>query len=613
VSPASFIWANLRRRPIDLLLTLLASTCAFTLYGLAMGAVENIQRMATNAHIAMGDGPLMSAAAISAVGFALIFLLTANATMQSVRLRMTEFGVMKAIGFSHQRIILLVMGETMMPWLAGAVLGLSAAWPLLPYLVAVLPFPAAFPGLAYSPTTLAGAILLAILLGGGSAALPALRIIRLDAVEALADRRGVKLASGWEGVAVSTSRVSPSSEAPGRKSWQNLPQVNPRLLRQVFIVMRIGLATLRHRLKGAFAVVAALAVITIVMNPLLILMDSFKAMMASQGSSTHVMVTQPQVRMWRDGQLPVAWTDIIKHAPGVARTPDGIPIAEARSFLQACEHPEGPPGDRGTCVMLYGLEPAGLPLRPKFQLVAGRINRPGTHEIIMSARLAAQHGIKVGTQLRLNDQEWEVSGLFLSYSFWIQGDTFGDAAIVRAATSHPDYDSFVVAQLTSPDALETFRAALQAHPELKVSVARENDFYNDFASSATAGWLVIIYVVGGVISIGAGAGIFHLMQVTVEERRMEMAVLRAIGFGETAVATSIVLEAMMLASFGALLGMLPLWFWYNGTLYRDSVLVNVEPGRLAMAVSWSLGIALLGALSPALGAARMEVAEALRK
>lgn len=607
------VWAWLWRRPSRTLLAVLATACAFTLYGLALGAVAGIQRMAAIQHVETGPGLALGAAALCAIGFGLILFLTANAMAQAVRLRMVEFGVLKALGFSHRLIILLVAAEAILPCLAGAALGLAVAQPLLPRVIAALPFPPGFPAMSYSPAILAGAVVLAVLLGGASAALPVLRIIRLDVAAALAGGLGSGAAPTRTMAAPTTERTTAAAVTGAGQIWRQIPKTDPHLLCQVVVMTRIGLGTLRHRIKGALAVVTALGLITVVMNPLLILIDSFKAMMALQGSPVRVMVTQPEVHMWRDSLIPIAWTDIIKQAPGIARAADGTPLAEARAYLEGCEHPERKAGDRGICVQLYGLEKPGLFLPPKGALVAGRTYRPGTHEIIMAGNAAAQEGARPGTRFRIGKQEWLVTGISESKSFWVQGTAYGVAAQVRAATAHPDHAAFVVAQLNSPADLETFRAALRAHPEMKLDVAREDDFYNGPASRQTRGWIIVVYIVGSLISVGAGAGIFHLMQVTVEARAMEMAVLRAIGFSASAVAASVVLEAMLLAAGGALLGMLILWLWLDGTIYRSGLPVAVAWGRLLLAIGWSLGVALVGALSPALAAVRPEVAEALRK
>ena len=606
------IWACLWRRPSRLLLATLATSCAFTLFGLSWGTVAGVQRMAAVQHIDMEYGLLASAATVCAIGFGLILFLTSNAAAQAVRLRLVEFGVLKALGFSHRLIILLVTTETILPCLAGAAIGLAVAGPLLPRLIGVLPFPPGFPGITYGPALLGSAGLLAILLGAVSAALPALRIVRLDVAAALAGGMAPSAPSRAEAAPAAAHAAASSAIASGGHGWSRIPKADPHLLRQIGVMTRMGLATLRHRIKGALAIMAAMMVVTLVMNPLLILMDSFKAMMAVQGRPTHVMITQPMVRMWRSGRMPAAWADTIRQLPGIARAANGVSIVEAHVFASACEHPERKAEARGTCLDLDGLEASGASLHPPVHLLSGRRNRPGTHEIIMAAGSAAQHGAKAGSRFHLLDQDWLVTGIFESSTFWVQGSNYGDAALIRAASGR-DEVSFVVAALAPPADVTAFATALRAHPEIKADVIREDDFFKDFAANATRGWTIVCYVVGALISIGAGAGVMHLMQVTVEERRTDLAVLRAIGFSGVAAAFSVTLEAMLLAAAGALLGTVILWLWFDGTIYRGSLPIAVSWSRLAMAEGWAMGVALIGALSPALGAVRVEVAEALRR
>ena len=279
------IWTCLWRRPSRTLLVVLATTCAFALYGLAWGTVAGVQQMAATQHVAVGPGLPLGAAFLSAIGFGLILFLTASATAQSVRLRLAEFGVLKALGFSHRLIVLLVAMEAILPSLAGAMLGLAAAGPLLPRLIGALPFPPGFPGMTYGPALPASAALLAILLGAASTALPALRIIRLDVATALAGAISSSTAMARAAGPDNAPRETAYAITPGAQGWRHLHRADPHFLRQIAVMTRIGLATLRHRIRGALTVMAALMVVTLVMNPLLILMDSFKAMMAVQGRS----------------------------------------------------------------------------------------------------------------------------------------------------------------------------------------------------------------------------------------------------------------------------------------------------------------------------------------
>src|SRR5262249_31983020 len=150
------------------------------------------------------------------------------------------------------------------------------------------------------------------LLGAASAALPALRIVRLEVAAALGGGLATPGLRGETAVPAGVRFVSATNAAgapaPDIKIWLRVPKADPHLLRQIAVVTRMGLATLGQRWKGALSVVVALTVVTLVMNPLLILMDSFRSMMAVQGSPMRVMITQPDVRLWRLSRLPTAWT-----------------------------------------------------------------------------------------------------------------------------------------------------------------------------------------------------------------------------------------------------------------------------------------------------------------
>lgn len=179
------IWANLRRRPAKNLTAMVAVASAFILYGLALGEVEGVKRAAATRRVAMGDGLLHAALAVSFLGIALILLLVTNAMAQSVRLRLSEFGILKAIGYSHRLILMLVVMEAALLCLAGAVLGLIVAPLLFMVLAWLLPPLAVVPPPVYTPAIVAGVVPVALMMGAISGAIPASRLIRLEAAAAL--------------------------------------------------------------------------------------------------------------------------------------------------------------------------------------------------------------------------------------------------------------------------------------------------------------------------------------------------------------------------------------------------------------------------------------------
>jgi putative ABC transport system permease protein len=124
---------------------------------------------------------------VAAVGLFMILLLTAHGMAQSVRERLSEFAVLKTIGYSDRGVIGLVFAEALLPAILGAGAGLGLAAVLaerIPKLLPSLQMPQPY----LSSTVIAEALLAAVLLAFLSVVLPALRLRRLDVAAILAGR-----------------------------------------------------------------------------------------------------------------------------------------------------------------------------------------------------------------------------------------------------------------------------------------------------------------------------------------------------------------------------------------------------------------------------------------
>jgi putative ABC transport system permease protein len=128
-------------------------------------------------------------------------------------------------------------------------------------------------------------------------------------------------------------------------------------------------------------------------------------------------------------------------------------------------------------------------------------------------------------------------------------------------------------------------------------------------------------VVGGIMAIGAVFGALNTMYSAVSTRSREIATLRAIGFGPAAVVISVFVEALLLALVGGALGALAAWLLFNGhsvnTLgggFGGQLIFDlaVTPTLVAVGIIWACAIGVVGGLFPAIRAARLPVATALR-
>jgi len=129
-----------------------------------------------------GDIGFVLRAILGAVFFTLLFL-TGNTMMQSVRERVPELAVLKTLGFSDTTVLGLVIAESLLLCMTAALVGLALSFGALPILKLGLQ------GVDVSPRAILPGIGVAVLLALIVGMPPALGAMRLNIVDALADKR----------------------------------------------------------------------------------------------------------------------------------------------------------------------------------------------------------------------------------------------------------------------------------------------------------------------------------------------------------------------------------------------------------------------------------------
>jgi len=221
----------------------------------------------------------------------------------------------------------------------------------------------------------------------------------------------------------------------------------------------------------------------------------------------------------------------------------------------------------------------------------------------------------VGSKVILPDGEWSIVGVFQTGGDMIEGQLLGDVDTILTARRRNAF-GVVIARLESLDAFERFKAALTANPSFDLDIERQPDFYRRTVSGQVTAFLAgVAYLLGAIMAIGALFGTLNTMYSAVSSRTREIATLRALGFGALPVAISVVAEALLLALTGALLGAGAAWLLFNGNqnaFDRDVFHLAITPGLVRIGIIWAVVIALIGGALPAIRAARLPVAAALR-
>jgi putative ABC transport system permease protein len=263
---------------------------------------------------------------------------------------------------------------------------------------------------------------------------------------------------------------------------------------------------------------------------------------------------------------------------------------------------------------LRGFGPKGVMLRPEFHIVAGRMFRPGTRELIVGIAAKTQFkGMNIGDKVILPDGEWPIVGSFTTGDL-LDGQLVGDTETVMKAVRKSAYNS-VLARLTSPSAFPAFKAALTTNPALAVDPFLQTEWYKKIGANTFTFFKVVAYGIGIILAIGALFGCLNTMYAAVAARAREIATLRAIGYGAFPVAMSVMLEAVLLSVVGALIGAGIAWVLYDDvdSAFGTNIFkLNVSLSLFGLAILWAIAVALMGGLLPSIRAARRPVVEALR-
>jgi putative ABC transport system permease protein len=395
--------------------------------------------------------------------------------------------------------------------------------------------------------------------------------------------------------------------------------VSVNWLTQCGVVTWMYVRTIPQRLGASLAAAVGVAGVVAVMVAVLSIAEGFKATLARTGSLATALVMRSGTDSEMSSVLTLEQTRIVADAPGLLRTERG-PVASAELYV-IVDLPKRSTGTEAN-VPLRGVEPAAFDARDRVRIVEGRRFEPGRNEIVVGVGAAREFaGIELGNTLRWGDNEWSVVGLFEAGGGLSESELWCDVKVLQPAYRRGSSFQSVYAKLESPEAFDEFKDALTTDPRLQVKVVRAPDYY---ASQSEMLYGIIAGLgtfIAALMGVGAVFGAINTMYSAVAARSREVATLRALGFGGGPAAVAVLIESLLLACAGGLVGGIGAYFTFNG--YRAATLnwqsfsqvvfaFEVTPGLMLAGLAASLLMGLLGGLFPAIRAARVPVAVALR-
>jgi putative ABC transport system permease protein len=387
---------------------------------------------------------------------------------------------------------------------------------------------------------------------------------------------------------------------------------------QVAAVSVINIKSIPQRFWLSLSTVVAVALVVVVLLSFLAMANGFQRTLAASGAHDVAIVLRGGSQAEINSTVSREQVRLVEDGPGIARGADGKPLVSAELYLIV----DGVKRSSRTKanLPLRGIGRDGAAVRKGIALVEGRMFNPGANEIVVGKALSREfEGLELGRTVRFATTRWTVVGVFEADGSVFESEIWADLPVVQSLFKRENLFQTVRVRLQNPAALDALKRHVDADPRLKLDVKTEAAYFAEQAAQTSdliqnLGWPLAI-----AMALGALAGALNTMYSSVASRAVEIATLRAIGFGGFPAFVGTLAESLILAALGGTIGAAATYLIFDGisasTLGASFTQVvfsfALSPGLIVQGVMLALAVGLAGGLFPAIRAARMPIVAGL--
>jgi len=406
--------------------------------------------------------------------------------------------------------------------------------------------------------------------------------------------------------------------------WETWGTQRESLIMAIPISYNVRNLILRKGLTIMTALGIALTVTTAIF--LMALVAGLDRAFVSSGNPLDVLVLRKGSESELTGGFDASLFPTLKTLPGIAKDSHGEPMASGEWVVVIVLPRKDGTGEVN--VTVRGMMPDGLEMRQlpdakgqtNVKLVAGRWFQTGQREVVVSQSISGRFNqASLGDTMEFGKGSWKVVGVFDAGGSAYDSEVWGD--VNQMASDFDRQGGYASAYLraTDPVSADALKNRVSDDQRLKLDGVLENEYYAKQTSSGTP-IKVIGWVVGVIMAVGSIFAAMNTMYAAVAYRGREIATLRVIGFSRPSILTSFVLESLLIAFLGAIVGiilMLPFNGMQTGTsnqvTFSEVVFaLRITPLVAMRAIIFALVMGFVGGLAPAWHAARQNILSALR-
>ena len=379
-----------------------------------------------------------------------------------------------------------------------------------------------------------------------------------------------------------------------------------------------NLRSLRQRPAATLTTALGMALVVAVFIAMNALANGFRATLSTTGGDDNVLVLRKGANQEMYSGISRETASIIAGYPFVAKDAQGLPLMSAETFVVV-------PLERATSglanVVARGVNLSVFRVRNNIEIVEGRVFNSGAREVVVGTAFAKRFSNSaVGDSIRFAGQSWRIVGHFSANGSSFESEIWGENEQFMPVFRGEVFQT-VTFRMRDPSAFDGVKASLEDDARLFVDAFREREYYENQSTilAQILGFLAVF--IASIMAVGAVFGAINTMYAAVASRAPEIGVLLTLGFRPMSVMGSFLVEAVLIAILGGLIGCL-MALPINGlvtsttnwsTFSEVAFAFRVTPALLLNGMIFAVVMGVVGGLLPARYAARQQVVEALRE
>lgn len=390
------------------------------------------------------------------------------------------------------------------------------------------------------------------------------------------------------------------------------------------IPLKYNLRNLIVRKVSTAMTVFVIGLVVTVFMVIMSLVEGLHRTLSRSVSDLNVVVMRVGAQSELQSYVAPDQIETLRTLPGVSRDAEGRPLASPE--LVVLINTLKRDGTK-TNIQVRGVElPAALEVRPTIRILGGRLFRPGTDEAVVSESVSRRFAsCGIGDTLKAGSERWTIVGIFDGRDTPFDSEIWADFHNLEGQI-HRDIPGASSVTLRTPDADSRDRiiAGVKGDQRVKLEGKTERKYYEEQMVTAKP-IEYLAWIVGVIMAVGASFGAMNTMYAQVTARTREIGTMRALGYSRRSVLLSFLVESLMLALAGGVLGVV-LSIALIRTILTGPVGTNnfrtfsdilfnfqITAALGVTGVVFAIAMGLLGGFFPAFRAARLRIVSSLRE